>query len=110
VVALTVYTATLDRRSEYGVLKAVGAHNGHLYGTVLAQALYSVALGFVVALAFTLLLSIVVPDLGPNLALWVSGASLLKVGILSLVIAGLAAILSIKQIAGIDPALVLWAK
>ena len=57
VVALTVYTATLDRRSEYGVLKAVGARNRHLYGIVLAQALYSVALGIVVGeLASTLLL------------------------------------------------------
>ena len=110
VVALTVYTATLDRRSEYGVLKAVGARNGHLYGIVLAQALYSVALGFVVALAFTLLISIVVPYLGPNLSLWVGGASLLKLGILSLVIAGLAAILSIKQMAGLDPAPVLRAR
>lgn len=110
VVALTVYTATLDRRSEYGVLKAVGARNGHLYGIVLAQALYSVALGIVVALAFTLLLSVVVPYLGPNLSLWVGGASLLKVGILSLVIAGLAAIVSIKQMAGLDPALVLRAR
>jgi putative ABC transport system permease protein len=105
-----VYTATLDRRSEYGVLKAVGARNGHLYGIVLAQALYSVALGFVVALAFTLLISIVVPYLGPNLSLWVGGASLLKLGILSLVIAGLAAILSIKQMAGLDPAPVLRAR
>jgi putative ABC transport system permease protein len=110
VVALTVYTATLARRSEYGVLKALGARNARLYGVVLAQALYSVALGFVVGLVFTLLLTVVVPGLTPNLTLQVSGASLLKVGAVSLVIAGLAAVLPIRQIAGLHPATVFRGK
>jgi putative ABC transport system permease protein len=106
VVALTVYTATLARRPEYGVLKALGARNARLYGVVLAQALYSVALGFAVGLAFTLALSAVVPELASNLTLRVSGASLVKVGGMSLVIAALAAVLPIRQIAGLDPATV----
>lgn len=110
VVALTVYTATLARRSEYGVLKALGARNARLYSVVLAQALYSVALGFAVALAFTLVLSVVVPELASNLTLQVSGASLLKVGGVSLIIAGLAAVLPVRQIAGLDPATVFRGK
>ncbi|MBI2939230.1 MAG: ABC transporter permease [Chloroflexi bacterium] len=110
VMALTVYTATLVRRAEYGVLKALGARRDHLYRAVLAQALYSVGLGFVVGLAFTLLLSAVVPGLGLNLALEVGGGSLLKVGGMSLVIAGASAILPIAQIAGLDPAVVFRGK
>lgn len=110
VVALTVYTATLARRPEYGVLKALGARNGYLYGSVLAQALYSVALGFALGLTFTLLLAAAVPALASNLMLQVSGASLLKVGIVSLVIAGLAAVVPIKQISGLDPATVFRGK
>jgi putative ABC transport system permease protein len=106
VMALTGYTATLARRAEYGVLKALGARNGHLYRTVLAQALLSVALGFGIGLATTLILSAVVLRLGLSMVLEVSGASLLKVGGLSLVIAGIAAILPIRQIAGLDPAMV----
>jgi putative ABC transport system permease protein len=105
-VALTVYTATLARRSEYGVLKALGARNSRLYGVVLAQALYSVVLGFAVGLTFTLLLSAIVPALGSNLPLQVGATSLLKVGSASLVIAALAAVLPIRQIAGLDPATV----
>jgi len=42
VMALTVYIATLSRRAEYGILKALVARNRSLYGSVLAQALYSV--------------------------------------------------------------------
>jgi putative ABC transport system permease protein len=106
VMALTVYTATLARRAEYGVLKALGARDGHLYRAVLAQALISVLLGFALGLAFTLLLAVAVPRLGLNLALEVSGESLLKVGGVSLVIAGLSAVLPVRQIAGLDPAMV----
>jgi putative ABC transport system permease protein len=106
VTALTVYTATLARRAEYGVLKALGARSRDLYRTVLTQALISVALGFVVGLFFTVLLSVFIPRLATNLALAISGESLLRVGLTSLVIGGLSAFLPIRQIAGLDPALV----
>ena len=106
VMALTVYTATLTRRKEYGVLKALGARNGHLYRAVLAQALLSVVIGLGVGITFTLLLSAIIPRLGSNLALEISAASLLKVSGVSLVIAAISAILPIKQIAGLDPAIV----
>jgi putative ABC transport system permease protein len=110
VMALTVYTATLARRPEYGVLKALGARNGHLYQAVLAQALLSVAIGLGVGIAFTLLLSAIIPRLGSNLALEIGTASLLKVSGVSLVIAAVSAILPIQQIAGLDPAMVFRGK
>jgi putative ABC transport system permease protein len=106
VMALTVYTTVLARRAEFGMLKAIGAKNAHLYLAVLAQAFISVALGFAIGLAVTLALSLVVPRLGLGLVITVSPASLLKVGGLSLLIAGIAAILPIRQIAGLDPATV----
>ena len=110
VMALTVYTATLARRQEYGVLKALGARHLHLYRTVLAQALISVGLGFALGLTITIGLSAIVPYLGLSLSLSINGASLIRVGGLSLVIAGLSAMLPIKQIAGLDPALVFRGK
>ncbi|MBI3942595.1 MAG: ABC transporter permease, partial [Chloroflexi bacterium] len=106
VLALTVYTATLSRRGEYGVLKALGARSGDLYHAVMAQAVYSVSLGFAIGLALTLLLSAIVPRLGFNLVLEVSSRSLLKVSSMSLAIAIFSAVLPIKQIAGLDPVVV----
>lgn len=106
VMALTVYTSTLARRREYGMLKALGARNTDLYLTVLAQALLSVILGFSFGLGITLLLSLIIPATGSNLALKVSFASLVKVGGVSLVISALSAMLPIRQIAGLDPAMV----
>ncbi|HEX7974567.1 MAG TPA: ABC transporter permease, partial [Anaerolineales bacterium] len=110
VMALTIYTATLARRAEYGVLKAIGARNGHLYQAVLAQALFSVVIGFGVGVAFTWLLSALIPRLGLNLTLIISDASLLKVGAVSLIIASFSALLPIRQIAGLDPAMVFRGK
>lgn len=110
VMALTIYTATLSRRKEYGVLKALGARSAHLYRAVLGQALISIALGFTLGLTITLLLSAVVPKLGLNLLLQVNLASLLKVGFVSILITSLSAILPIKQIAGLDPAMVFRGK
>jgi len=45
VVGLIVYTATVERQREYGVLKALGAPNRVLYGVVLAQAALAALLG-----------------------------------------------------------------
>ncbi|RPI26616.1 MAG: ABC transporter permease [Chloroflexota bacterium] len=106
VMALTVYTATLARRAEYGVLKALGVRNRDLYRAVLAQAILSVAFGFAIGLAFTWILAATVPRLGLSMVMEISALSLLKVGSLSLAIAGMAAVLPIRQIAGLDPAIV----
>ena len=104
VLALTVYTATLTRRAEYGVLKALGAKGTNLYRVVLIQAFMSVALGFAVGLTLTLALAIVTPYLASNIALDILPTSLLKVGGVSLAIAGASAILPIWQISRLDPA------
>jgi putative ABC transport system permease protein len=106
VMALTVYTSTLSRRREYGMLKALGACSAHLYLTVLTQAFLSVILGFLFGLMITLSLSMVIPVTGLTLELDVSWASLVKVGSVSLVIAALSAVTPIRQIAGLDPAMV----
>lgn len=104
VVALTVYVATLARRREYGALKALGARNRFLYGVVLSQAFLSVALGFAVGMAITELIGVAVAWSDLNLELAVTGASLAKVGLWTVAIAALAALLPIRQIAGLDPA------
>jgi putative ABC transport system permease protein len=106
VVALTVYVATLALRREYGSLKAFGAPTAYLYRVVLTQAGLSVVFGFVAGIAVTAALSAIVPQTGVNLELAISGESLVKVGIVAAVIAALAALLPIRQIAGLDPAVV----
>lgn len=104
--ALTTYVATLSRRAEYGMLKALGAGGRRLYGVVLSQAFISVGFGLIVAVAFTLLLAVLVPLSGSPLTLEMRADSVLKLILASIAIAGIAAVLPIRQIAGVDPAMV----
>ena len=104
VLALSIYTATLSRRAEYGVLKAMGARNRDLYRVVLTQAAIGLLLGLAVSVALVLTLSAAIPFVRPNLALEVSAGSVAKVAAIALVIGALAAILPVRQIAGLDPA------
>ena len=106
VMGLTVYTATLLRRGEHGVLKALGARNRDLYLSVGVQALVSVGLGLLAGLVFTLLLAAVVPQLVSNLGLRLSLPSVAKAAAASLVFAVAAALLPIRQIRRLDPAVV----
>lgn len=104
VMALTVYTATLSRRAEYGVLKAIGASNRDLYAVVVAQAAMSLVLGFAVSVLLTLLLSVGVPLVKPSIAIDLSAGSVAKVALMAMVIAVGAAVLPVGQMARLDPA------
>jgi len=106
VLALTIYTSTLARRPEYGMLKALGARNTDLYLTVLAQAMLSVMLGFFFGLAITWMLTLIIPFTGIRLIMVVSPFSLIKVGAVSILLAAVSAMIPIHQIARLDPATV----
>lgn len=41
IVGLIIYTATVERQREYGVIKAIGAKNSYLYQIVVTQALFA---------------------------------------------------------------------
>ena len=103
VVALTIYIATVARRREYGVLKAMGVRNGRLFQIVLLQALLTVGMGLATGLSLTLLLSVVIPRFNELIVLSISTASLLQVTLISSVLAGAAALLPARQLAGLEP-------
>ncbi|MDO8506198.1 MAG: FtsX-like permease family protein, partial [Candidatus Limnocylindria bacterium] len=106
VMALSIYTATVSRLPEFGLLKALGAARRHCYGVVLGQAALTVALGFALGLALTFAASLVAPLVDPLLYMQVTWPSVVKAAAISLVVATLAAIAPIAQISGVDPAIV----
>ncbi len=53
VIGLTVYTSTIDKSREYGVLKAVGINNRQLYGIVLMQALITTMAGLLLGMGLS---------------------------------------------------------
>lgn len=106
VMALSVYTATVSRLPEFGLLKALGAAGRHCYGVVLAQAGITVAVGLVLGLAFTVAASVMAPLADPLLYMQVTWPSVAKAVVAAFVVAALAAIAPMLQIAGLDPAIV----
>lgn len=107
VVVLTIYIATVSRRREYGVLKAMGVRNSWLFRVVAIQALLTVATGFLTGLGITVLLSVVIPEFNELMVLTVSAASLIEVAVVSTILAGVAALLPAWQLASLEPVAIL---
>jgi len=104
VTALTLYTSTLHKRQEYGVLKAIGAKNWQLYMVVVAQAFLSLSLGAGLAIGLVWLLGLVLPLAIPNAALVLTGQAVIRVGLAALLIGVIAALAPAWQMARLDPA------
>jgi putative ABC transport system permease protein len=106
VISLTIYTATVEKAREFGVMKAIGASGSQLYRIILSQSLTVGALGFLVGAPLSIgasrLIERFVPEFG-TLFQWQPIAAVL-VGVL--LVSLVAAYLPVRRIAAIDPALV----
>lgn len=106
VIGLTVYTATVERAYEYGVLKAVGANTGDLLRVVFAQATISTALGFVAGVGLSYGVAALVGRLLPEMLILIEpGLWLRQLPVLA-VITALAALLPLGRISRLDPMVV----
>lgn len=104
VTALTLYTSTLRKRQEYGVLKAIGARNRHLYAVVIAQAFFSLAIGSGAAIGLVWLLGQALPLVVPGTAMLLTQTGVTRVLLASLGIGVVAALAPAWQVARLDPA------
>ncbi len=103
VIGLTIYTATLERSREYGVLKAVGAGMGRLVQIVFVQAFLSAALGLAAGTALAYGIAALVSRMLPEMLVLIRPEDVLaQIPILGLVTA-LAALLPLGRIARLDP-------
>jgi putative ABC transport system permease protein len=104
VVGLVIYTATVERQREYGVLKAIGARNSTLYSVVALQALIAalggVGLGLLLAFAASELIMLARPQFLVVLDPF-EAARAVGVG---LAMALAAALLPARVVAGLAPA------
>jgi putative ABC transport system permease protein len=106
VVGLTIYTATIERTREFGVMKAVGASAGFLYRIVLAQAAMLTAGGFALgvlgAMAVARLASEAVPEFATDFQVRDIAGVLAVAGVMAV----LASFVPVRRVNGIDPAIV----
>jgi putative ABC transport system permease protein len=106
VIALTTYTATIEKARDFGVLKAIGASDRFLYRIVVEQSVIvgvtGAALGVAASAVAASLIEQRVPEFVTDLRLW----DAVGVFLVSLVVSVIAAYLPVHRINRIDPAIV----
>jgi len=104
VIGLTLFTATLAKVREYGILKALGAGSGRLAVTVAVQAAWSVALGLAVAVAVSLLLGAAIGAATPNVEVAIETGAVIRTGAGAFLVGAVAALLPLRRVLRVDPA------
>lgn len=104
VIGLTIFTATIEKSKEYGVLKAIGMKNKQLYAIVIQQALIAGVIGYALGAALAFGLGATVGQYVPQFVSDIKLFDVVSVFGLTLLMAVLAAYMPIRRLAGIDPA------
>ncbi len=104
VTGLTLFTATLAKLREYGILKALGAGTPRLVAAVTTQAAWSVALALAVAVAVSMLLGAAIGAATPNVRVTIEAGSVLRTGATALVVGALASMVPLRRVLRVDPA------
>jgi putative ABC transport system permease protein len=103
VAGLTIYTATIEKSREYGILKAVGFRNSYLYRLVLEQSAATALMGFVLGLGLTLIIGPFASDYVPQFVLFTRWQDVLIVAGATVLMALIAAYIPVRRLAAIDP-------
>ena len=106
VMGQTTYTAVVDRRREYGVLKAVGASGRRLTWLVVRETAYRSALGFLLGVGLAYLFAALIETIWPQFTIVIRAETVLQGGALALLMTLAAAWLPIRRLHDIDPLLV----
>jgi putative ABC transport system permease protein len=103
VAALTIYTATVEKAREYGILKAVGFSNGYLYRVVFEQSLVMGLLGFLIGAGLTVVVGPLTQEVVPQFVVFIRWQDVLGVAGFTLLMVLIAAYVPTRRLAAIDP-------
>jgi putative ABC transport system permease protein len=104
VVTQTIYATTVDHIREYGTLKAMGATNWYLYRVIIGQAVISAAIGYVLGMIVSVF--VVRGSQEGGAAILLPGWMVAGMLALTLAMCIGAAVVSIRKVTRLDPALV----
>ena len=104
VVGLVIYTATIERRREYGAIKAIGACNRTLYRVVTIQAVIAAAVGALVGIGLAYAAGAALMTWRPQFLVDIEPAPIGVVLASSLLMALLAALIPARSVARLEPA------
>jgi putative ABC transport system permease protein len=104
VVAQTIYATTMDHIREYGTLKAMGAPNSYIYRVIITQAAIAAVVGY--ALAMFVSIFVVRASQSGGAAILLPLPMVVVLFFVTLVMCATAAVVSIKKVTSLDPAMV----
>lgn len=104
VVGLVIYTATVERQREYGVLKAIGAGNRMLYGVVTVQALAAAGLGSALGIGLAFGAARLIGAVRPQFLVVIGPADIAWALLAGILMALLAALVPVRTVARLAPA------
>ena len=104
VIGLVVYSATVEHRREFGVLKAVGSRNRRLYAVVATQSVVASLAGAVGGFALVWLARLVIMRVLPQYLIAIEARAMLLAVAAGLVMALVGALLPARLVARIAPA------
>jgi len=103
VAGLTIYTATVEKSREYGILKAEGFTNRFLYRVVLEQSVVTSLMGFVLGAGATIIVGPLAQGLVPQFVVLIRWQDILGITGATLLMAVTAAFVPVRRLAQIDP-------
>jgi putative ABC transport system permease protein len=106
VIAFTIYTATLERAREYGMLKALGASFPKLAIVVLAQSFISSALGTILGIGAAFGVAALVTRVSPDMLVLIEPANVIRQLPTLALVTALASLLPMIRIASQDAMIV----
>ncbi|MDP2950206.1 MAG: FtsX-like permease family protein [Chloroflexota bacterium] len=106
VISLTIYTATVEKAREFGVMKALGASSLQLYRIVVSQSFVVGLLGFATGVPLAVAASKLIERFVPEFSTLFQWQAIVGVLVAVLLMSFLAAYLPVRRIARIDPAAV----
>lgn len=104
VIGLTIYTATIERRREYGVLKAIGFSNRKLVMIVIQQSVAAGVIGLTFGVPVTFALAEVVERMEPEFVTTFTAGHIVFVAAAALAMTLVAAMVPIRPVLRLDPA------
>lgn len=100
---LTIYTATIEKSREYGIIKAVGFKNRYLYRLVFEQSMVTGALGFIIGIALTFAFSPIAVKWVPQFVTLIRWQDVLAVFAATVVMSVISGYVPVRRLAAIDP-------
>lgn len=105
IIALTAYTAIVERRREYGIAKAMGATRSRLVRVALTQTFTLAALGLLAGWGLFFAGRALIVEVRPQFAVLLTAGALLRAAAAAFAMALLAAIIPTRRLAALEPAI-----